>query len=174
MQSPIQTIEPPRSSVGEKNAALAVAILTTPENCTLIFCNTIVTMLAAALRRNSVPVIKEGALMDEIFSVAVLDVPWQLRGHALDVIKDALKEAELMDRATIAVSTAEDVWLTVYGIGEGSIDFQKVFLRPELFERMRATVENAKRISAALEETMRERLRQLKAQQAENPDPESQ
>lgn len=161
MQVKIPSSNLPKSSVGGKNAAIAVAVLTVPENCTLLFCNTVVSSLAAALRRNSVPVIREGAIMDNIFSVAVLDVPWQLRGQAVEAVKTALKEIELLDRATIATSTADDVWLTIHGIGEGDINFQKAFLRPELFAKTRAAMEQAVIDSTLLKARLRESIQKL-------------
>jgi hypothetical protein len=168
--SPTFTTEPPQSSVGEETARVAVAVITIPETASALFAWTIKLALAASLRRNSIPIIQALPVVNQNFAVAIFVVPRSQRAAALEAIKHALAELELIGRATIALDRAGDSWFTVHGFGANGAAFENGFLRPDYLEASIATFKKWSADCLVIFTAVLKEAEQRSREQGENPD----
>jgi len=167
--TPTLNTEPPQAGVGERDAKIAVAYMTMPENPTVTLSVLFERILAAGLRRNSIPVVLAVPFFRPVFTVAVLTVPREHRGAALESVKRTLTELNMLEESTIAVDRAGNSWFTVHGIGENGIKFEEAFMREEFLNKSLVAFEKHETDRRAIWAAAREEYERRARENGENP-----
>jgi len=123
-------IEMPRAT-DNVQAYIAVAVVWYPEAFNLPANVILKNALEAGLRRKPVRIAAHGGYFKNVFSVSVFTIDPAEKASALKALKETLAELKLLELSTIAVRTAEEIWLTIHGLGIGGMTFDQTFLRSE-------------------------------------------
>jgi hypothetical protein len=156
METPTSnTIETPKKTANEP-ARIVVAVIWLQDGFTSSGHHILYNALLSGVRRKGVAVETFGAYFKSIFSVSSFALHPSAQAAALEAIKGTLQELDLLPLATIAIRTAEQIWLTIHGIGIGGMNFEKAFLQPAdmalAHEQARERIETAKQFLRAMQE----------------------
>ena len=121
-------IETPRTT-GDDHAYIGVAVVWFPETFNLVSATILRNALEAGLLRKGVRIESHGGYFKNVFSVSLFQVSPSDKGSALAAIRETLSELQLLELATIAVRTAEQIWHTIHGLGIGGMTFGRAFLQ---------------------------------------------
>jgi hypothetical protein len=147
MQLATPTTIEPKAAVENGEAHISVAVLGAMGDFNALSSTILLNSILAGLRRRKVAIKSNGDFFLKLFSVMIFTVPIESKSAAFAAVKDTLGELGLLECSTIAHYTADQVWLTNYGISV-SASFEDLFVRPEYIEAARANIAEIQRTKA--------------------------
>ena len=140
MQSSTPSGIEPKPTIKDGELNIAVAVVSLVEGFNGFSATLLRDSILAGIRRAPVEIISHGDYFLNCFAVVNVVVAVGAKAEALEAIRSTLRELYLLESATIAIYTADQVWLTLQGFNKGTTDFESLFVRPEYLEQARANI----------------------------------
>ena len=142
MNATTPTVFEPKPIIKDGEASIAVAVVSIAENFSALSANMLQAALLSGVQRNGVAVTRHGDYFLNRFAANIITVPVDGKPAALSAIRATLNELHLLEAATIATYTDDQIWLTIQaGIAvAGATNFEALFIRPEYLEQARSNL----------------------------------
>ena len=130
----------PKPTIKDGELNIAVAIVSLVERFNGFSATLLRDSILAGIRRAPVEIISHGDSFLNCFAVVNVVVAVGAKAEALEAIRSTLRELYLLESATIAIYTADNIWLILQGFNKGTTDFEALFIRPEYLEQARENI----------------------------------